>query len=578
MTDTELELLVSNSWSCKKCEAKLRSQRNDNTVATPAKSSLANVSALSDVSADCFKSTMSDLENKFSEGQVRLEHSLEACLTKFNANSDTLIRLEGIIKTQQDIILNLQTENTKLKGWVEVLNDRVDSLEQYGRRNMIEIHGIPTVHGEKTNDVVLATCKAVGVDLGPEAIDSCHRLPKGANQHSPGIIVKFVRRDNAHKVLDGKKQVRRLSTRDVGFQTEERPVFINLSLTVMECEQKKDVFIKSVLDENISPDDNEGDVGMNNRIMPLLKYIVILPLRCMQRLWQECGAMLGVISGFVMRGRYIVWQFFLTDISPVLSRTVSNLCLFSSGIIRRIARNALTESEKDETCQMKSLREELELVKEQMAALQIQMSEVNTALIAIKSSCKKQDSNLSGTLATAPPTPPPPPPPLPPPPPPPPPPFSLVPSNTLIIKKSSKQNNEAKENRIPHVTLEDLKSVRLRQTPLRSTSKNHADSDVLRNITLRQTPRTLTKCDTKGFPEISVDMLKSVKLKSVRSRRTLNLSDAKGFSTPVNLKGALSPPKSPLSALSVSPKKLNKSMKARNLSRDRLLELRSPNR
>ncbi|XP_022188935.1 uncharacterized protein LOC111047482 [Nilaparvata lugens] len=233
MTDAELELLVSNSWSCKKCEAKLRSQRNDNTVATPVKSSLANVCTLSDVSADCFKTTMLDLEKKFSEGQVRLEHSLEACLTKLNANSDTLIRLEDIIKTQQDIILNLQTENTKLKSCVEVLNDKVDSLEQYGRRNMIEIHGIPTVHGEKTNEVVLATCKAVGVDLGPEAIDSCHRLPKGANQHSPGIIVKFVRRDDAHKVLDKKKQVRRLSTRDVGFQTEERPVFINLSLTMV---------------------------------------------------------------------------------------------------------------------------------------------------------------------------------------------------------------------------------------------------------------------------------------------------------------------------------------------------------
>ncbi|XP_039277348.1 uncharacterized protein LOC111045838 [Nilaparvata lugens] len=97
---------------------------------------------------------------------------------------------------------------------------------------MLEIHGVPTVHGENTRDVVLATCKAVGVDLGPEAIDSCHRLPKGANQHSPGIIVKFVRRDDAHKVLDKKKHVRRLSTRDVGFQAEDRPVFINLSLTL----------------------------------------------------------------------------------------------------------------------------------------------------------------------------------------------------------------------------------------------------------------------------------------------------------------------------------------------------------
>ncbi|XP_039291257.1 uncharacterized protein LOC120352963 [Nilaparvata lugens] len=96
---------------------------------------------------------------------------------------------------------------------------------------MLEIHGIPSAHEENTRDLVLATCKAVGVELGPEAIDSCHRLPKGAKQHAPGIIVKFVRRDDAHRVLDKKKLKRNLSTRDVGFQTAERPVFVNLSLT-----------------------------------------------------------------------------------------------------------------------------------------------------------------------------------------------------------------------------------------------------------------------------------------------------------------------------------------------------------
>ncbi|XP_022199326.2 uncharacterized protein LOC111056289 [Nilaparvata lugens] len=114
-----------------------------------------------------------------------------------------------------------------------MLNERVDALEQYGRRNTLEIHGIPAAREENTRDLVLAACKAVGVELRPEAIDCCHRLAKGANQRSPGIIPKFVRRDVAHMVLDKKKQMRNLSSRAVGVQGEEHSVFINLSLTVM---------------------------------------------------------------------------------------------------------------------------------------------------------------------------------------------------------------------------------------------------------------------------------------------------------------------------------------------------------
>jgi hypothetical protein len=233
ISDAELELLVANSWSCKQCMTKLRGQRNDNAESTPAETSSSTSSAQSAIPMDCFKTAILELKHDLGEGQSRLEESLQSCLEKLSSNSETLVRLEEIIKAQQAIILTLRTENTNLKKNVDVLNDRVDSLEQYGRRNTLEIHGIPSAGGENTRDLVLATCKAVGVNLGPEAIDSCHRLPKGANQHSPGIIVKFVRRDDAHMVLDRKKHVRNLSTRAVGVHGEERPIFINLSLTVV---------------------------------------------------------------------------------------------------------------------------------------------------------------------------------------------------------------------------------------------------------------------------------------------------------------------------------------------------------
>ncbi|XP_039282941.1 uncharacterized protein LOC120351061 [Nilaparvata lugens] len=116
---------------------------------------------------------------------------------------------------------------------LELLTDKLDALEQYGRKNTLEIRGVPFSENENVRDLVLATCRAVGVDVGAEAIDICHRLKASAAQPTPAIVAKFVRRDVAHQVLSGKKQVRRLSSRVFGLPGEEQPVYINGSLTLV---------------------------------------------------------------------------------------------------------------------------------------------------------------------------------------------------------------------------------------------------------------------------------------------------------------------------------------------------------
>ena len=73
------------------------------------------------------------------------------------------------------------------------LYDLQDHLEQYTRKNSLEIHGIPEEAYETTEEVVLKLASALDVPLTPQDIEISHKLRrKGAKP----IIVKFV----SHKI------------------------------------------------------------------------------------------------------------------------------------------------------------------------------------------------------------------------------------------------------------------------------------------------------------------------------------------------------------------------------------------
>ena len=72
------------------------------------------------------------------------------------------------------------------------LCDGLDDLEQYSRKNSLEIVGIPeSIRGNE--GAVLKIANALNVQVKPEDIDICHRVKR---KKSSPIIVRFV----SHKV------------------------------------------------------------------------------------------------------------------------------------------------------------------------------------------------------------------------------------------------------------------------------------------------------------------------------------------------------------------------------------------
>ncbi|KAI4466569.1 l1 transposable element-related [Holotrichia oblita] len=130
-----------------------------------------------------------------------------------------ILRKELISKIQCDIVAEYSKEVQVLTEKVvqleaELIATRsevrksVDDLEQYSRRNNLRIFGVPEEANEDTKVLVSKFCKdKLKLNVGPELMDACHRLPAKEQQQRP-IIVKFHDRATKANVCSRKQELR----------------------------------------------------------------------------------------------------------------------------------------------------------------------------------------------------------------------------------------------------------------------------------------------------------------------------------------------------------------------------------
>lgn len=92
-------------------------------------------------------------------------------------------------------VLELEAKVDSLQGENSNLRNKLDDLEQYGRRNNIRIFGFKEERGEDTvAKVVDLVNSKLNVQISSRDIDACHRLGKAENGKPRAIICKFVSR------------------------------------------------------------------------------------------------------------------------------------------------------------------------------------------------------------------------------------------------------------------------------------------------------------------------------------------------------------------------------------------------
>jgi hypothetical protein len=207
------------------------------------------------MSAVTVQQLISILDEKLALFSVKMNEvvrSIEFINTKYEEMETKLTSYEA---KQKDLCNENQALALQLKQTTKELNDLKDvcnDLEQYSRRDCVEIRGVPLKRGlrsgeENTDRIVMKVAATVGVEIEEKDISISHRLKtsesyRGDKLQPPPIIVKFTRRVTKENFYKAQKKLYNdnVTAKVLGYESDNK-IFVVESLTG----KNKDLFHKS---------------------------------------------------------------------------------------------------------------------------------------------------------------------------------------------------------------------------------------------------------------------------------------------------------------------------------------------
>jgi formate dehydrogenase maturation protein FdhE len=113
--------------------------------------------------------------------------------------------LEHIIKKQESLINELKEEASSR-------DEDLDEIQQYSRRDCIEIVGIPRLPRDNPRKLFKELCSLIDIELEDHEISTVHRLPD-TKKTKNRMIAKLVRRDMKDRIYQSKKKLVGKTTR-----------------------------------------------------------------------------------------------------------------------------------------------------------------------------------------------------------------------------------------------------------------------------------------------------------------------------------------------------------------------------
>ena len=157
-------------------------------------------------------------------------------------------RLNKVNQQQEEEIQKLKSQSLELEDRGTKEEEKVDAIEQYGRRQNLEIAGIPVKPGENTNEIVTEVAKLANVDITADQISTSHRLPPKRSGNTignkptppPSIIVRFINRDVRNKIYSNRQLLRKIDVTKFSVDGTNN-IYLNENLTRI----RKQLFWKS---------------------------------------------------------------------------------------------------------------------------------------------------------------------------------------------------------------------------------------------------------------------------------------------------------------------------------------------
>ena len=146
--------------------------------------------------------------------------------------SDNLLKSNTFLSEENKV---LKTKINNLRADQEKQKCALNELQQYGRRECIEVSGVPPTDNEDSEEIIMAIAKEIGVTLENNEISACHRVKKAKGD--PIIIAKFTNRKIKEEFMTKRRNLKHKSIGSLKLSNVDGKingkVFINESLTPM---------------------------------------------------------------------------------------------------------------------------------------------------------------------------------------------------------------------------------------------------------------------------------------------------------------------------------------------------------
>ena len=182
-----------------------------------------------------------------------LNHDMEEQVNAIYARIDGINNpaprtgVEGsVMETNQTGQVNLVAMDNELRrvgGEINNVNDRAkkhsrrahlsgDQRDQYSRREILRVTGVPFKHGENTNQIMIQIAYSLGVQITDADISVSHRSGRRGGASPRPILCKFIRRDLKNHILGNKKLARNIRTDPDGNPVR---IYVDEDLTKMRA-------------------------------------------------------------------------------------------------------------------------------------------------------------------------------------------------------------------------------------------------------------------------------------------------------------------------------------------------------
>ena len=164
------------------------------------------------------------VETNGNDFQNEVKKQLKEILDSMKNISDQINEIKNELMAAKRDISKITEENNKLKQIINLNTFKVDSLEQYGRRENLRIYGIPESNENIDDDgeqIVHDIAKLLNVDLDNWDIQRAHRLGRKRSNKPRPIIVRFLSFKKRNEILNSKSKLKNNQVYPSAFITED---------------------------------------------------------------------------------------------------------------------------------------------------------------------------------------------------------------------------------------------------------------------------------------------------------------------------------------------------------------------